>query len=300
MNKAVIDSTEGCKTTTEKVDKLISNTIAFMEAYQSTYNTNTVSITKLQDDLAVESKVMDALAVKIEKVKVLGLKLENAEKKVKDLLFEKAVVRSCILEVTILLSVIIETRDPMITITVWKHLAEKLCPVFAMLQRLQGVSPHNSYSKQGGEGGSGVSRNKPPKDPTKPIVKTEPKGKEKPIGEDPIINNDEEEEPDEAELKRRKSRDAKLNENQCVVKETEEKEKAEKEAQSTLKRKMLFFTKWTLKRIQHDTVDLTSQYWLDLVASFDLQHSQDLQLDLPITPKAFSEAPKDFEKLKPG
>ncbi|CAI9271820.1 unnamed protein product [Lactuca saligna] len=50
---------------------------------------------------------------------------------------------------------------------------------------------------------------------------------------------------------------------------------------------MLLFPKWTLKRIQHDAVELPSQYWLDPVASFDRQNSQDLQLDLPITPKAF-------------
>ncbi|CAI9301954.1 unnamed protein product [Lactuca saligna] len=85
----------------------------------------------------------------------------------------------------------------------------------------------------------------------------------------------------------RKARDAELNENQSIVKEVEDKEKAEKEAQATLKRKMLLFLKWTLKQIQHDVMDLPSQYWLDPVASFDLQSSQDLQLDLPITPKPF-------------
>lgn len=42
-----------------------------------------------------------------------------------------------------------------------------------------------------------------------------------------------------------------------------------------------------MKRILNEVVDMTSQYWLEPVMSFDLQNSQDLQLDLPITPKAF-------------
>lgn len=50
---------------------------------------------------------------------------------------------------------------------------------------------------------------------------------------------------------------------------------------------MLLIPKWTLNRIQHDVVDLPNQYWLDQIASFGLQNSQDSQLDLPISPKAF-------------
>ena len=67
---------------------------------------------------------MDALAVKIENVKVLTVKLENAEKQINDLLFKKAVMTSCIADVTALLSDIIATRDSMITIIVKKHLSE--------------------------------------------------------------------------------------------------------------------------------------------------------------------------------
>lgn len=188
----------------------------------------TSQIKKLQDNLAMKSMIMDALAVKTKKVKVLGLKPKNAEKQVKDLLFERAVMRSWISDVTGLLSDIIETRDLMITITVWKHLAKKLRPIFAMLHQLKDVLSQNSDTKQGGEGGSGVSRNEPPKAPVNPIVKQEPKGKEKLIGEEPIIDNDEDKEPDEDKLKRRKARDEELNGNQRIVKEVEEKERAEK------------------------------------------------------------------------
>ncbi|CAI9276643.1 unnamed protein product [Lactuca saligna] len=136
---------------------------------------------------------------------------------------------------------------------------------------------HNYYtvstSSDPKQGGEDVSGNESPKSPVNTIFKKEPKGKEKIIDEEPIIDNEEDEEPNEAELKR--------------WKEAEEKEKDEWEAHATLKSKMLLFPEWTLKRIQPDAEDLPSQYWLDPVASFDLQNSQDSQLDLLITPKEF-------------
>lgn len=96
----------------------------------------TSQITKLLDDLAMECNIMDALVRKTEKVKVLDIKVQQFEKQVKDLLAERAVVRSFITDVTGFISNIIETRDSMISITVRKHLAEKLSPVFTMLHRL--------------------------------------------------------------------------------------------------------------------------------------------------------------------
>ncbi|CAI9260600.1 unnamed protein product [Lactuca saligna] len=143
----------------------------------------------------MEIKVMDALSRKTEKVKV----------------------RSCIFDVTGLLLDIIKTRDSMISITVRKHLADKLSPVFVMFHHMHGVSPQGSDQKQGGEGGSG--KVEPLKVPAKPIVKKEPKTKEKLIEEEPIIDDDEDDDPDEAELKRRKARDAELNKTQRIIKE---------------------------------------------------------------------------------
>ncbi|CAI9299910.1 unnamed protein product [Lactuca saligna] len=188
----------------------------FMEDYKTTYNSNTVAankaiqnvgvlfqtekanfvelckalksdhgpfqsslavkITKLQEDLATDNKIMDALPIKEEKFQVLETKLQYAHKRVDDLIAEKAVTRSCIYDVTGLLYDIIETRNLMISITVKKHLADKLRPVFAMLHRLEGVSQ-----------------------PT------------------------EDEEPDEAELKRRKARESEIDDHARIIKEAEEK-----------------------------------------------------------------------------
>ncbi|CAI9269315.1 unnamed protein product [Lactuca saligna] len=187
MNKSVDASAEVWKTMTEKVDKLTSDTTFFMENFQSSFDSNTPKanealsglgslfkakktklpevrnglktyheafqssissqITKLQDELATESKIMDSLDIKTEKVKVLNVKLEAAEIQVNDLLSERVVMRSCITNVIGLLSDIIETRDPMITIIARKHLAEKLRPVFAMLHRLEGVSDQGIIPK---------------------------------------------------------------------------------------------------------------------------------------------------------
>nr|KAJ0219876.1 hypothetical protein LSAT_V11C200068720 [Lactuca sativa] len=262
---------------------------------------------------------MDALAIKEEKCKVLETKLHYAQYQVDDLIAKKAVTRSCISDVTGLLSDIIETHDPIISITVKKHLSEMLRLVFAMLHCLEA----DVCSETRGEGSSKVQTNEPPKDPIKPpVIKQEPKKKEKLLSEEPIIDDSEDEEPDEVELKRQKAREADTDEHARIVREAEEKERVEKEAQATLKSKMILFPKWTLKRMQNQVMDMPSQYWLDPIASFEIQNTQDSQLDLPITPKAFrflgmmdveiatvlrqkpsivpKEAPTDFEKLNPG
>ncbi|CAH1440253.1 unnamed protein product [Lactuca virosa] len=147
-----------------------------------------------------------------------------------------------------MLSEIIETRDSMITITMRKHLAEKIRPVFAMLHMLEGVSDQTFNQKQGGEGVSGGSRKEEPKAPVKPVVKQEPKGKEKLFNEKPLIyNSEDEEELDENELKKRKAREVELDEHQRIIREAKEKERAEKEAQATLQSKKAFVSQVDLE-----------------------------------------------------
>ncbi|CAI9288598.1 unnamed protein product [Lactuca saligna] len=189
MNKGVDDTATVCNNTTEKVDKVIFDATAFMNNFQTSFESNTAKaneaisnlgsslkaerekfqevrtgikndhdefkssissqISKLRDDLAMESKIMDSLTIKNEKVKVLFVKLEQAEKQVKDLLSKRAVMKICSTDVTGLLSDIIETRGSMITITIRKHLVEKLRLVFVMLHHLEGVPKSSSILKQG-------------------------------------------------------------------------------------------------------------------------------------------------------
>ncbi|CAI9276630.1 unnamed protein product [Lactuca saligna] len=139
---------------------------------------------------------MDSIALKTESVKVLTVKLEQDKKNVQDVMSEKVVMKTCIIDVNGVLSDIIETREPMITIIVRKHLAEKLRPVFAILHHLE--------------------------------------GKDKLFYEEPILDNIDDEEVNEEELKRQKARESEFDENQRIVREAEAKEKAEKESRSTL------------------------------------------------------------------
>ncbi|CAI9261961.1 unnamed protein product [Lactuca saligna] len=82
--------------------------------------------------------------------------------------------------------------------------------------------------KQRGE----QSKKDEPKTPAKHNVKSEsePNGKENLFSEEPIIDHSEDEEPDENELQKRKAREAEMDEHQRIVRETEAKEKAEREA----------------------------------------------------------------------
>ncbi|CAI9281669.1 unnamed protein product [Lactuca saligna] len=263
MNKVVADSAEVCKTTTEKVDKLIADSTTFMENFQTIFNSNTTTenedlkslgslfkiektklqeicsglknvheafqtsissqIVKLQQEHAKENDLKESLAIKTEEVKELSAKLNTSEKQIKALIRNK------------------------------------------------------------GKSLSGGSRKEEPKAPVKPVINQEPKGKEKLFSDEPIIDDDDKEEPDEEELKRRKGREANINEHQRIIHEAEEKERAEKEAQTILQSKKLLFLAWTMKRIQNDAVDLTSHYLLEPIVSFDFQNTQDSQLDIPIT-----------------
>ncbi|CAI9302361.1 unnamed protein product [Lactuca saligna] len=75
------------------------------------------------------------------------------------------------------------------------------------------------------------------------------------FSEEPIVDNSEDEEPDENKLKRRKTREAKMDEHQRVIREAEVKEKAQHEAHVTLENRKLLFPKWTLKRIQNEVIE---------------------------------------------
>nr|KAJ0215179.1 hypothetical protein LSAT_V11C300140950 [Lactuca sativa] len=220
MSKAVSDSAEVCKPTTEKVDKLISDAIEFMEDYKNAYNSNTVI-----------NQAIHNVGALLKEEKANFVQLRNDFHTDQEAFQYSSGVRYVIpfggcFETGVLL----ETRGRM-----WLY----------------------------------FSKERTSQSPSKPVVKKEPKGKETLFENEPFIgDDDEDEEPDEAELKRRKVCEAELNENALIVKEAEEKERAENEAHATLKSRMLLFHRWILKRIQNKVVDLPSQYWLDLVASF--------------------------------
>lgn len=93
-------------------------------------------IEKLQSDLAVENNLMDKLAQKTEKAKHLSLKLTYANKHVEDLELQKIILKSCVLEVNHYQQRLVETHDSLLIVSLRQHLADKLKPVFSMLNRI--------------------------------------------------------------------------------------------------------------------------------------------------------------------
>lgn len=108
-------------------------------------------------------------------MKVLTIQLNHADKEITELNSERALMKSCIADVNSLLSNIIETSDPLIPITVKKHLAEKLWPAFIVLNWLEGVSESMVLPQQGGETTKDQSMKEPTLKAVGTSLKAEPK-----------------------------------------------------------------------------------------------------------------------------
>ncbi|CAH1451764.1 unnamed protein product [Lactuca virosa] len=199
----------------------------------------------------MENKIMDKLAVKTEKVKDLSIHLENANKKLDALKSENVVIKSCIADVNLFLQNLVETRDSLLTVSVRQHLADKLKPVFSLMNHIKGVSESGSLPKQGGEAKkpsteelNKLAANSGEYEHKTQLKSQDPKGNEASgsKGKGKLIDDDEEEEElsEGAKLKRKK-RDKELDEAQWVAKESEALEREAREAQVTLKTQKALF-----------------------------------------------------------
>ncbi|XP_023734159.1 uncharacterized protein LOC111882023 [Lactuca sativa] len=180
---------------------------------------------------------------------------------------------------------LLDAHDPIINITIRRHLAEKLRPALDILSRIEGVSVTGVQPKQGGEK---AAKNQPPPEP-KPTV--EPKDneasiskrdkKKKKIGEDNTDDEDDvyEENP-EKPYQKTKSTDKELEEK--FKKQMDDLEKKQKEKELMEKKKSIF-PKWTIDSLQKSAIDEPSVLWLEPVMSFGLENSKDEQFDMPIT-----------------
>ncbi|CAI9281019.1 unnamed protein product [Lactuca saligna] len=168
----------------------------------------TSKITKLQDDLAFESKITDALTCKTEKVKLLTVKLESAEKKVNEFLSERAV-------------------------------AKAMFPTVFLTFETRGESKKPSPKKVSEQEKPKVSKSKP-----KGNVYSGSKGKEKVLEEE-----EKEEEEDKNEKPKCKAHDTILDENMRIEREAEEKEMANRDAQTALAAKKLLFPPRSMERM---------------------------------------------------
>ncbi|CAI9285846.1 unnamed protein product [Lactuca saligna] len=84
-----------------------------------------------------------------------------------------------------------------------------------------------------------------------------------------------------------KAHKARIDEHNLIVREAEEKEKALCDAQTALEAKKLLFPHWSIERILIEKIDNPRIHWLEPVPSFDLEITPDLQLEFPVTLKAF-------------
>ena len=85
--------------------------------------------------------------MKTEKIKVLSMLLSHAQQHNDELMYEKVVIKSCVGEVNQFLQNLIDTHDSLLMISVRQHLADKLKPVFSMLNYIEGVSESRSLLK---------------------------------------------------------------------------------------------------------------------------------------------------------
>ncbi|XP_052626913.1 uncharacterized protein LOC128133488 [Lactuca sativa] len=231
---AITASTKVCTDATEKVDKLIQYANIFLESLQGATELNASKVTssitkleeafaaekqnfatlrqdiqkdnvallsslnerftKLQDDLAMENSLLDELALKTTQLKTKNLQLSQANHEVNQLRSERDVVKSCVSDVHAILSNVLETHDPILTISVRRHLADKFRPSLGMLSRIEGVSETMVPPKQGGEGLTSSSQPPPTSQPEQQKTEHASGSGFKAKGKGTVDDSDEEEE----------------------------------------------------------------------------------------------------------
>ena len=123
-----------------------------IEAANATLHANVNDrLTQLEAELAVENRIMDELDRHTSQLKMQNLKLRTATAEVNDLKSEREVIRSSAADVHSILLHLIEAHDPIITLTIRKHLADKLTPALDVLSCIEGVLMTGVQPKQGGE-----------------------------------------------------------------------------------------------------------------------------------------------------
>nr|KAJ0211645.1 hypothetical protein LSAT_V11C400202070 [Lactuca sativa] len=153
---AVEASTKYCKEVPVKVEKLVSEAQIFLDSLQTAAQKNAHSIhskvddrlTQLEAELAVENKVMDELDKRTSHLKMQNLKLRTETEEINDLNSEREVIRSSVGDVHSILLHLLDAHDSIFTISIRRHLAEKLRPT---LDILRCFGDHYSSEKQGGE-----------------------------------------------------------------------------------------------------------------------------------------------------
>lgn len=112
------------------LEKLHADISASNSAFQNSISS---ALYKFQEDLAVEIKIMDELAHRTTQVKTQSVKLKQAHKEMDDHRSEGTNIKSYVSDFNSLLSNLIKSHDLVLTITIQRHLADKLRPAIALL-----------------------------------------------------------------------------------------------------------------------------------------------------------------------
>ncbi|XP_023760537.1 cell wall protein DAN4-like [Lactuca sativa] len=194
-------STKECKEATAKVDKLISEAQLFLDSLQAAAQKNSHAmnasvdnlqrslqaertnieaarkaieatnailhadvndrLTQLEAELVVETRIMDELDKHTSQLKMQNLKLRTAIIELNDLKSEREVIRSSVGDVHSILLHLLDAHDPILTISIRHHLADKLRLALDILSQIEGVSVTNVQPKQGVE----KAKTQPPPEP---------------------------------------------------------------------------------------------------------------------------------------
>nr|KAJ0205591.1 hypothetical protein LSAT_V11C500243500 [Lactuca sativa] len=94
---------------------------------------------------------MDELDKRTSQLKMQTFKRCTATAELNELMSDKEVIRSSAADFHSILLHLLEAHDPIITITIRRHLADKLRPALDILSRIKGVPVTGVQPKQGGE-----------------------------------------------------------------------------------------------------------------------------------------------------
>ncbi|CAI9295770.1 unnamed protein product [Lactuca saligna] len=220
-------------------------------------------LTQLEAELAVENRIMDELDKHTSQLKMQNLKLRSVTTELNDLKSEREVIRSSVGDIHSILLHLLDTHESILTISIRRHLADKLIHALAILNRIEGVSVTSIQPKQGGEKKMEKVNTQPPPEPksiaapkdNEVSVSTRDKKKKK-IGED---DTDEDvgfedtlgENPSDP-FQKTKLSDKELAEK--IAKESAELEKKLKEKE-LLKKKKSIFLEWNIDSLQKEAID---------------------------------------------
>nr|KAJ0190125.1 hypothetical protein LSAT_V11C800390930 [Lactuca sativa] len=221
---AVEASTKDYKEATTKVEKLILEAQIFLDSLQEAAQKNAHRVNASVDflkrsleaelsQLGVAHKAIEAANEELHskfddrltqlEAELANFKLRTTTKELDDLNSEREVIHSSVGDVSSILLHLLDAHDSILTISIRRHLAEKLRTALDILSRIEGVSETAVLPKQGGEKKSqeGKPEKTQPPPPPEPKSTTGPKDNvasaSKGQKKKKIIDEDDEDEDDD-------------------------------------------------------------------------------------------------------